>query len=138
MGGGDLQVLLDNQWVPGELCFHSYEELSVIVEGETVGTFTREVARTCPEYKQFEGEDWVFGNMTPSSDVLHEKNAKFMVLHLCRVETERRVLNVVCSLGRSGKGRIGAISVPIPEDELEAARSQCSLYSRFRRAMIFE
>merc|ERR1712216_1026385 len=74
---------------------------------------------------------------TTSEDVNDEKNAKWMTLHLCRVDTQKPILQVVCHLGRRNEGRLCSIVMPIPEDKLSEAAKQCSRYAPFKRPMIF-
>lgn len=138
----DGKVLVRNgqgQMVEGELKLTSYEEITVIVDGNAVGTFKREIPKEL-EHRKFDGTDWVFGDETDAGAVRSEKCASFMTLHLARVDEQKKVLQVVVSLGRKEPptGQPSSLTVPIPVNKIGEMKRYCDDYRKYLKPLYFQ
>lgn len=131
---GEVYVKSKGQWCPAELKFEGYDQLNVYYEGNKVGTFKREIPKE-HDYKKFDGSDFVFGEITPKSDIDNEKCAKFMSLHLARVDSTKKILQVVATLGRTGKGKVSSMTVPIPANKESEVKRLCQDYRQFLKPL---
>lgn len=112
------------KWVPAEVRFKGYEQLSIFHDGLKVATFHRQVPKDL-SLRTFDGNDWVFGEIEGNnigevhwSEVLASKGSAPASLHYAAVQEENCMLRMLMSHGHGGRGRPCCVQFPIPPAKL--------------------
>lgn len=125
-GKVEVWVTSTKSFAPAEIQYNGYEEIIILQDGKRVGGFKRDITKIPLEHRKFDGSDWVFGDVTPKSEVSNEKCAKFMSLHACRVDESKKILQVVVSLGKSMRGQPQSLTCPIPVNKIAEVKQRTS------------
>jgi len=99
-------------WQPIVLKFDSdYAGLTILKNDQKLGYFKRQIPTDRAD-RRWEGQDLVFGDNIDRNQF--DKDSKYVCLHMVKVNQEKKMLQIVYSHGRTGKGKPGSLSVPIP------------------------
>lgn len=137
---GKMEVFVKSTqtWAECEIQFDNYEQIVIVHDGKQVGGFKRDITQIPLEERKFDGADMVFGEITTRSEVDNEKNAKWMSLHASRVDDQKKLLQVVCTLGKSLHGQPRVLTCPIPVNKLSAVKEVIGTYRQWTRPMYYQ
>jgi len=137
-GKVEVYVKSSSTWEAADIQFNGYEEIVILQGGNRVGGFKRDITKIPLENRKFDGSDWVYGESTPQSEVSNTKEAKFMSLHACRVDEQNKLLQVVVSLGKSGRGAPRSLTCPIPVNKMAAVKQRTQEHRQYLKPLFYQ